>query len=43
MIVITPKGPIEANQMTHRLTLTIVGRDFGATAIVGDLFSNAKN
>jgi hypothetical protein len=23
LIVITPKGPIEANYMTHRLTLTI--------------------
>jgi hypothetical protein len=34
MIVITPKGPIEANQMTHRLTLTIMGREFGATAII---------
>jgi hypothetical protein len=28
MIVITPKGPIEANHMTHRLTLTIMGREF---------------
>jgi hypothetical protein len=26
MIVITPKGPVEANQMTRRLTLTIMGR-----------------
>jgi hypothetical protein len=34
MIVITPKGPIEANQMTRRLTLTIMGREFGATAII---------
>jgi predicted aspartyl protease len=34
MIVITPKGPIEANQMTHRLTLSIMGREFGATAII---------
>jgi hypothetical protein len=34
MIVITPKGPIEANQMTRRLTLTIMGREFGATAIL---------
>jgi hypothetical protein len=34
MIVITPKGPIEANQMTCRLTLTITGREFGATAII---------
>jgi hypothetical protein len=34
MIVITPKGPIEANHMTHRLTLTIMGREFWATAIV---------
>jgi hypothetical protein len=28
MIVITPKGPVEANHMTHRLTLTIMGREF---------------
>jgi hypothetical protein len=28
LIVITPKGPIEANYMTHRLTLTIMGREF---------------
>jgi hypothetical protein len=34
MIVITPKGPIEANQMTRRLTLTIMGREFGTTAII---------
>jgi hypothetical protein len=34
MIVITPKGPVEANHMTHRLTLTIMGREFWATAIV---------
>jgi hypothetical protein len=34
MIVITPKGPIEANQMTRRLTLSIMGREFGATAII---------
>ena len=34
MIVITPKGPDEANQMTRRLTLTIMGREFGATAII---------
>jgi hypothetical protein len=34
MIVLTPKGPIEANHMTHRLTLTIMGREFGATAII---------
>jgi hypothetical protein len=34
MIVITPKGPIEANHMTHKLTLTIMGREFGATAII---------
>jgi predicted aspartyl protease len=26
MIVITPEGPVEANHMTHRLTLTIMGR-----------------
>jgi hypothetical protein len=28
MIVITPKGPIEANYTTNRLTLTIMGREF---------------
>jgi hypothetical protein len=28
MIVIMPKGPVEANHMTHRLTLTIMGREF---------------
>jgi hypothetical protein len=28
MIVITPKGPVEANHMTHKLTLTIMGREF---------------
>jgi hypothetical protein len=34
MIVITPKGPVEANHMTHKLTLTVMGREFGATAII---------
>jgi hypothetical protein len=34
IIVITPKGPVEANYMTHRLTLTIMGREFSATPIV---------
>jgi hypothetical protein len=34
MIVITPKGPVEANHMTHKLTLTIMGREFEATAII---------
>jgi hypothetical protein len=34
MVVITPKGPIEANYMTHILTLTIMGREFWATPIV---------
>jgi hypothetical protein len=28
MAVITPKGPVEANYMTHRLTSTIMGREF---------------
>jgi hypothetical protein len=28
MVVITPKGHVEANYMTHRLTLTIMGREF---------------
>jgi hypothetical protein len=34
MIVITPKGPIEANHVTRRLALTIMGREFGATNII---------
>jgi predicted aspartyl protease len=34
MIVITPRGPVEANYMTHRLTLAIMGREFWATPIV---------
>jgi hypothetical protein len=34
LIVITPKGPVEANYMTNRLTLTIMGREFWATPIV---------
>jgi hypothetical protein len=34
MIVITPKGPIEANYMTNRLTLTIIGREFWSMPIV---------
>jgi predicted aspartyl protease len=34
MIVITPKGPVEASYMTHRLTLTIMRREFWATAII---------
>jgi hypothetical protein len=32
--VITPKGPVEASYMAHRLTLTIMGREFWATAII---------
>jgi hypothetical protein len=28
MVVITPKGTVEANYMTQRLTLTIMGREF---------------
>jgi hypothetical protein len=34
LIVITPKGTVEANYMTHRLTLTIMGREFWSTTIV---------
>jgi predicted aspartyl protease len=34
MIVITPKGSVEANHMTHKLTLTIMGREFWATPII---------
>jgi hypothetical protein len=28
LVVITPKGRVEANYMTNRLTLTIMGREF---------------
>jgi hypothetical protein len=28
LVVIIPKGPIEANYMTNKLTLTIMGREF---------------
>jgi hypothetical protein len=34
MLVITHKGPVEANYMTHRLTLTIMGRELWATPII---------
>jgi predicted aspartyl protease len=34
MVVITPKGSVEANHMTHKLKLTIMGREFGATTII---------
>jgi hypothetical protein len=34
MIVITPKGHIEANYMTSRLTLTIMGRELWSMSIV---------
>jgi hypothetical protein len=34
MVVITPKGPVEANYMTRRLTLTIMGRELWSTPIV---------
>jgi hypothetical protein len=34
LIVITPKGPAEANHMTNKLTLTIMGREFWSTPIV---------
>jgi hypothetical protein len=34
MVAITPKGPVEANFMTQRLTLTIMGREFWSTPIV---------
>jgi hypothetical protein len=34
MVVITPKGPVEANYMTNRLTLTIIGREFWVTPMV---------
>jgi hypothetical protein len=34
LIVITPKGPIEANYMTNILTLAIMGREFWSMPIV---------
>jgi hypothetical protein len=34
LIAITPKGPIEANYMTNRFTLTIVGRELWSMPIV---------
>jgi hypothetical protein len=34
MVVITPKGPIEENFMTNRLTLTIMGRELWSMSIV---------
>jgi predicted aspartyl protease len=34
MVVVTAKGPVEANYMTQRLTLTIMGREFWSTPIV---------
>jgi predicted aspartyl protease len=34
LVVITPKGPVEANYMTHKLTLTIMGREFWSTPIL---------
>jgi hypothetical protein len=34
MVVITPKGPIEANLMSNRLTITIMGREFWSMPIV---------
>jgi hypothetical protein len=32
--VVTPKGLVEANYMTRRLTLTIMGREFLSTPII---------
>jgi hypothetical protein len=34
LIVITPKGHVEENHMTNKLTLTIMGREFWSTPIV---------
>jgi hypothetical protein len=34
MIVITPKGHVEANHMTHKFTLTNMGRELWATPII---------
>jgi hypothetical protein len=34
LIVITPKGPIEVNYMTNRLTQTIMGMEFWSMTIV---------
>jgi hypothetical protein len=34
MVVINPKGPIEANFMSNRLTITTMGREFWSMPIV---------
>jgi hypothetical protein len=34
LVVITPKGHVEAHYMTNKLTFTIMGREFWATPIV---------
>jgi hypothetical protein len=34
MVIITPIGPIEANFMSNRLTITIMGREFWSMPIV---------
>jgi predicted aspartyl protease len=34
MVVIAPKGLVEANYMTQGLTLTIMGREFWSTPVV---------
>jgi hypothetical protein len=34
MVVITPKGPIEANYTCCKIDITILGRNFGSTPII---------
>jgi hypothetical protein len=34
MVVITPKGPIEANYTCCKIEITILGRNFGSTPII---------
>jgi hypothetical protein len=34
MVVITPKGPIEANFTCYKIDITILGRNFWSTPVV---------
>jgi hypothetical protein len=34
MVIVTPKGPIEANFVCHEINITILGRNFWAIPIV---------
>jgi hypothetical protein len=34
MVVITPKGPFEATYMSHKIEVTVMGRNFWAIPVV---------